>query len=413
MSLAIQVQKRDQTHQNYQSEKLRRTCQRILKEKSRLIDENLLISEIEKQLFDNISTSQINEILILTATNLLEKDPLYDNLAAGLLLQKLYREVFHQKVNADNFEKIYHKAFIHNLHEAAKMDITDSRLAEFDLEKLSQVLVPERDKLFKYLALNEKEREKRAIEFYQVMSNLRFISSTPTLLHSGLKRAQLSSCFLSTVNDDLNHIFKSYQDSANLLKYSGGVANDWSNVRAMGSLIKSINSETTGLIPFLKISNDVTHAINHSCNIRSPQDHVGVVNCSNLCTEITLNTSETETAVCNLGSINLAKHIIDGKLDENLFQQTITTAMRMLDNVIDLNYYPTAETKNSNLKHRPIGLGMMGFQDALFQLNINYNSLSALQFTDEITEKYSYYAISASSQLAQERGVYSSYSGSK
>jgi len=574
MSLAIQVQKRSRTLQNYQSEKLRQTCQRILKERISLIDENLLISETEKQFFDNISTSQINEILILTATSLIERDPVYDDLAVGLLLQKLYREVFLQKVSTSNFEKLYRESFIYNLQGATKMGVVDHRLLKFDLEKLSQVLVPERDKLFKYLgletlsnnfryflrkdkriletpqffwmrvamglALNEKDQEERVIEFYQVLSNLRFVSSTPTLLHSGLKRAQLSSCFLSTVNDDLNHIFKSYRDSANLLKYSGGVANDWSNVRAMGSLIKSINSETTGLIPFLKISNDVTYAINRSgkskrkgatvaylevwhleiedffdlrrntgderrrthdlnlavwvpdlfmkrvrnneqwtlfsphevpdlhhlygqkfeiryreyeqqaqegkislfkkvsavslwrklltrlfetgypwitfkdsCNIRSPQDHVGIVNCSNLCTEITLNTSETETAVCNLGSVNLAKHIINGKLDENLFRQTIAIAMRMLDNVIDLNYYPTAETKNSNLKHRPVGLGMMGFQDALFQLNINYNSSLALQFTDEITEKYSYYAILASSQLAQERGTYSSYSGSK
>ncbi|CAI2179989.1 1144_t:CDS:2 [Funneliformis geosporum] len=498
MLLVISVQKRDKSYENYQSTKLLRTFQRILKNRINLINQSLLISEIEKQLFPNISTQQINEILILTVTSFIEKDPVYDDLAAGLLLQKLYREVFPQKFQTNDFQEIYQKTFAKNLRETVMLGITNPRLSEFDLEKLGQFLVPQRDNLFKYLgletlynnfryflrkdkqiletpqafwmrvamglALNEKNKEERAIEFYQVMSNLRFISSTPTLLHSGLKRAQLSSCFLTTINDDLNHIFKSYQDSANLLKYSGGVANDWSNIRATGSLIKSINSETTGLVPFLKISNDVTHAINRSgkskrkgatvaylevwhleiedfldlrrntgderrrthdlnlaawvpdlfmkrdsCNIRSPQDHMGVVHCSNLCTEITLNTSESETAVCNLGSVNLSKHINEGKLDEKLFQQTITTAMRMLDNVIDLNYYPTAETKNSNLKHRPVGLGMMGFQDALFQLNLAYNSPETLKFTDEITEKYSYYAISSSSQLAKERGTYSSY----
>src|SRR4051812_207823 len=298
MPLATPVQKRDKSYENYQSIKLSRTFQRILKDRINLINQSLLISEIEKQLFPNISTQQINEILILTVTSFIEKDPVYDDLAAGLLLQKLYREVFPQKFNADNFEKLYRETFAKNLRETVMLGITNPRLLEFDLEKLSQVLVPERDKLFKYLgletlhnnfrfflrkekqiletpqffwlrvamglALNEKNKEERAIEFYQVMSNLRFISSTPTLLHSGLKRAQLSSCFLTTINDDLNHIFKSYQDSANLLKYSGGVANDWSNIRATGSLIKSINSETTGLVPFLKISNDVTHAINRS-----------------------------------------------------------------------------------------------------------------------------------------------------
>ncbi|CAH1763870.1 7068_t:CDS:2 [Entrophospora sp. SA101] len=299
MSRVIQVRKSNQSLEDYQANKLRQTFQRILKDKINLIDLDSLIMEIEKQFFPQISTPQIAEILILTATSLVERDPIYDELATSLLLQKL----FHEK-------------------------IINARLLDFDLAKLSQILVPERDSLFNYLGLE-------------------------TLYNP------------------------------------------------VGSPIKSINAETTGLIPFLKIANDVTHAINRS------------VHCSNLCTEITLNTSETETAVCNLGSIYLPKHIINGKLDEESFQETITTAMRMLDNVIDLNYYPTEETRNSNLKHRPVGLGMGGFQDALFQLDIAYNSPQALQFADEITEKYSYYAILSSSQLAKERGVYSSYPGSK
>ncbi|CAJ0842045.1 10724_t:CDS:2 [Entrophospora sp. SA101] len=290
-------------------------------------------------------------------------------------------------------------------------DILDQRLLQFDLEKLSQALVLERDELFNYLGLetltgpiNEPAKNEKAISFYNLISGLRFVPSTPTLFHAGLTRAQLSSCFLTTVSDDLNHIFKSLNDKANLLKYSGGVATDWTNLRALGSLIKSIDNESTGLIPFLKLANDTTGAINH---------HVGVVHCSNLCTEITLNTSEKETAVCNLGSVNLARHIKKGKLDNDLLKETITIAIRMLDNVIDLNYYPTKEAAYSNFQHRPIGLGMMGFQDALFQLNINYNSPLVLEFTDQLTEKFSYYAISASAQLAQERGTYTSYPGSK
>ena len=570
MSLSIQVRKSNQSLENYQVHKLRQTFRRSLEDKINLIDHELLINEAEKQLFPHISTQQITETLILTASSLIERDPIYDELAAKLLLQKLLHEIFKQKINSQDFAKIYRQTFVANLQWMGERKIIDIRLLDFDLEKLSQVLVIENDNLFNYLGLetlynryflrngkqiletpqafwmriamgltlNEKDKNEKAIEFYHVMTNLRFIPSTPTLFHSGLEKAQLSSCFLSTVDDDLDHIFKSYNDTARLLKYSGGVANDWSNLRAVGSPIKSINAETTGLIPFLKIANDVTHAINRSgkrrgatvaylevwhlevedfcdlrrntgderrrthdmnlaawvpdlfmkrvknkqewtlfspdevsdlhhlygkkfeeryslyeekaakgeiklfkkipaltlwrkiltrlfetgypwitfkdaCNIRSPQDHAGVVHCSNLCTEITLNTSETETAVCNLGSINLSKHIIDGKLDEKLFQETIATAMRMLDNVIDLNYYPTLETRNSNFKHRPVGLGMMGFQDALFKLDIAYNSPQALQFADEITEKYSYYAILASSQLAKERGVYSSYPGSK
>lgn len=568
MPLVIQVRKRNQSLESYQANKLQQTFQKILKNKANLIDQDLLISEVEKQLFDNIYTSQIMEILILTATSFIERDPVYDELAAGLLLQKVFQEAFFPRIKNNDFAETYRQTFVDNLRKMEEN--IDSRLLEFDLERLSQVLVIKRDNLFNYLgletlygryflrknkqiletpqafwmrvamglALNEEKKEEKAIEFYQIMSNLRFVPSTPTLFHSGLKRAQLSSCFLSTVNDDLNHIFKSYNDTANLLKYSGGVANDWSNLRAVGAPIKSTNAETAGLIPFLKIANDVTHAINRSgkrrgatvaylevwhleiedfldlrrntgderrrahdlnlaawipdlfmkrvrdkqewtlfspdeapdlhhlygkkfeekyqlyeqrflageiklgkkisapilwkklltrlfetgypwitfkdaCNIRSPQDHTGIVHCSNLCTEITLNTSEEETAVCNLGSVNLSKHIVEEKLDEELFQKTITIAMRMLDNVIDLNYYPTKETKNSNLKHRPVGLGMMGFQDALFQLNIAYNSPQALHFADEITEKYSFYAILASSQLAKERGAYSSYSGSK
>ncbi|CAG8540077.1 8777_t:CDS:2 [Paraglomus brasilianum] len=326
------------------------------------IDRNIFYQEIEKNINPDLSTEEIFKVVLLTATSLLEKDPIYDKLASHFLLQKTYWEVFAETLPN---QSTYQQLFIDNIKLLVEKDILDKRLLEFDLEKLSQALTSERDKLFNYLGLE-------------------------TLTG----------------------------DKANLLKYSGGVATDWTNLRALGSPIESIATESTGLIPFLKLANDTTGAINRSGRRRGAsvaylEDHCGVVHCSNLCTEITLNTSAQETAVCNLGSINLARHISEGKLDDNLFQETITTAIRMLDNVIDLNYYPTKEAEYSNFQHRPIGLGMMGFQDALFQLNINYNSPEALEFTDQLTEKFSYSAISASCQLARERGTYSSYRGSK
>ncbi|MCE8163992.1 MAG: ribonucleoside-diphosphate reductase subunit alpha [Candidatus Moeniiplasma glomeromycotorum] len=540
-------------------------------------DINDFYQEVEKNIHSDLSTKEIFRVVCLTATSFLEKDPIYDKLAANFLLHQIYWEVFGETaLNPTTYQQL----FISNIKLLAEKGILDKRLLEFDLAKLSQLLVLERDELFNYLgletlagryllrrnnilfetpqffwlriamglAINEPNKNQKAQEFYNLISNLRFIPSTPTLFHAGLVKPQLSSCFLMTVEDDLSHIYKSLGDKANLLKHSGGVAADWTNLRALGSPVKSIDVEASGLISFLKVANSTTDAINRSgrrrgasaaylevwhleiedfldlrrnvgderrrthelnlaawipdlfmlrvkegkenlskknwtlfspdetpdlhhlygqkfgerythyekiaqegkmklakqinafelwkkmltrlfetgypwitfkdsCNIRSPQDHAGVVHCSNLCTEITLNTSEQEIAVCNLGSVNLARHIQNGKLNDNLFQETIAIAIRMLDNVIDLNSELFSElcpeAQYSNSKHRPIGLGMMGFQDALFQLNINYNSPEALEFTDELTEKFSYYAISASSQLAEERGTYSSYQGSK
>lgn len=376
------------------------------------------------------------------------------------------------------------------------------------------------------------------VAFYNTISQLHYVPSTPTLLHAGLVRAQLSSCYLTTVEDDLKHIFKSIGDISQLSKWSGGVGSDWTNIRATGAMVKSIRTESQGVIPFLKIANDTTAAINRSgkrrgamtvfletwhleiedfldlrrntgderrrthdintanwipdlfmkrvladgqwtlfspeetpdlhhlygkefekryehyeqqarageikmckvipakqlwrkmlsrlfesghpwmtfkdaCNVRSPQDHAGVIHNSNLCTEITLNTSADETAVCNLGSINLSRHIVDGRINDEQLVKTIEVAVRMLDNVIDINFYPTIEAKNSNIRHRPIGMGIMGFQDALFKLDINFDSPQALDFADQIMEKIAYHAILSSSKLAKKRGAYSSYKGSK
>lgn len=536
-----------------------------------VVSKELILSEVIKNLFEGIKTSEISDLLVLSTSMFIEKDPAYDKVASKLQMMKLYKEVLKKSIKSNqelDFE--YKKSFIDSIKSGIDIGILDSRLKFFDLERLAQAIVCERDSNLQFLGLNtlipryllkingkraelpqgfwmrvamglsicEDDVNKRAIEFYNLLSNLFFVSSTPTLLHASLAKAQLSSCYLATVNDDLGHIFKSLGDIAFLSKWSGGVASDWTNLRATGSNIKSINVESQGVIPFLKIANDVTAAINRSgkrrsatvayleawhldfedftdlrkntgderrrahdmnfaswipdlfikrvianqewtlfspddvsdlhhvygqkfeeryvqyeqdvdsgkitrfkkvsavalwrriitrlfetgypwitfkdpSNIRSPQDHVGVVHCSNLCTEITLNTSESETAVCNLGSVNLSKHIYNGKLDTELLENTISTAVRMLDNVVDLNYYPTIEAKNSNIKHRPIGLGLMGFQDAMYKLGINWNSQKAYEFSDELTEKFSYEAILASSKLAKEKGSYSTFKGSK
>ncbi len=466
---------------------------------------------------------------------------------------------------------MYQATFITSIERGVQEKVLDARMLEFDLNVLAQALRIDNDKLFCYLglhtlydryfmkiqgervelpqtfwmrvamglALNEPEKNKRALEFYEMLSTLRYVSSTPTLFHAGYVIPQLSSCYLSTVHDDLHHIFKVVGDNAQLSKWAGGIGNDWTNIRGTGSWIKSIHATSQGVIPFLKIANDVvsgitksairrggtcayletwhydiedfldlrkntgderrrTHDMNTAnwipdlfmkrvqedkewtlfspeetpelhelygraferqyeayeqkacegkiklfrtmparalwrkmlsrlfetghpwitfkdpCNIRSPQDHAGVVHCSNLCTEITLNTSADETAVCNLGSVNLARHITaDGQIDQELLAKTIKSAVRMLDNVVDLNFYPTQEAKTSNERHRPVGLGQMGFQDLLFELRIPFDSDAAIEVADQVGEVILYHAIMASSELAKERGTYSSYKGSK
>lgn len=530
----------------------------------------LIMREVVKNLFNNIPSAQIEDALILSTSAFIEKDPVYSTIAARFLLQKIYKSCMRASVTVQERATCSVQAFVKGINAGVEAKIFSPELLNFDLEFLARKLVVERDQLFGFLglqtisdryltridkqyielpqafwmrvamglALHETHKEERAVEFYEVLSTLRAVSSTPTLMRSGLINPQLSSCFLATVEDDLTHIFKCFGDIAQMSKWSGGVANDWTNIRATSAMIDAIKVESQGLIPFLKISNDVTAAINRSgkrrsatvaylevwhldiedfcdlrrntgderrrahdmnfaswipdlfikrvledgqwtlfsphevpdlhhiygkkfedayiayeqaaqeggivmfkqmrardlwrrmltrlfetgypwitfkdpCNIRSPQDHAGVVHSSNLCTEITLNTSAQETAVCNLASVNLARHVVDGRIDDALFEQTVTTAIRMLDNVIDINYYPTPEGRTSNMRHRPIGLGMMGFQDALFKLDYACDSDDAIEFADAITEKMSYHAIMASSKLARERGTYQSYIGSK
>jgi len=535
------------------------------------IDLNLLVGEVIKNVYDGVSIHHLERALILAATAFIELDPAYSLLGSRLLLRKLHGEVLGDWVaDQETRNERYRAGFVRAIEQGCQLGLLDSRMRDYDLDRLAAQLDPARDHLFHYLgtqtlydryflrsgetpielpqifwmriamglALDEADREARAIEFYDLISQLRFIPSTPTLFHAGTGHPQLSSCYLTTINDDLSHIFKSLGDNAQLSKWSGGIGNDWSNIRGTGSHIESTHVDSQGVIPFLKIANDVTMAINRSgkrrgatcayletwhydiedfldlrrntgderrrthdmntsnwipdlfmkrvlaeedwtlfspnetsdlhdlfgrafeeryeeyermaaegeillskkipalqlwrkmltmlfetghpwitfkdaCNVRSPQDHVGVIHSSNLCTEITLNTSAEETAVCNLGSVNLARHMVDGNLDRERLATSVHTAIRMLDNVIDLNFYPTEEASNSNLRHRPIGLGLMGLQDALFIQDYAFESPQTEEFVDATMEWISYHAIMASSELAAERGHYPSYEGSK
>ena len=537
-------------------------------------DPKLIIKDTLKNLFDGVTIKDVYKTLIMSARTLIEIEPNYSYVAARLLLQNIQKEVGNILgiPIANNFQqmhKYYGLSLINSIQYGIKLGRLDPKLNKFNLELLIDALKPERDQQFNYLglqtlydryflhdndlryelpqvffmriamglALNETYPELQAIEFYNVLSSFDFISSTPTLFNSGTVRSQLSSCYLSTIPDDLSEIYNAIRDNALLQKFAGGIGNDWTPVRAMNSWIKSTNGRSQGVIPFLKVANDTAVAVNQggkrkgavcayletwhldiedflelrkntgderrrthdmntanwipdlfmkrvienkewtlfspeevpnlhdlygndfenayieyeeqtkagkiknfkqlpatnlwrkmlnmlfetghpwitfkdAANLRSPQQHVGVIHSSNLCTEITLNTSLNEIAVCNLGSINLSQHINNQQLDLKKLELTIKIAVRMLDNVIDLNYYSVEQAKNSNLKHRPIGLGMMGFQDALYKLDISYQSLEAVEFADISMEYISYFTITASSNLAKEKGSYPTFEGS-
>jgi ribonucleoside-diphosphate reductase alpha chain len=529
-----------------------------------------VITDVLSNLYDGITVSEINQALVMALKGRIEEDPSYSKVAARVLLNDLYKAVLGVNEFAPGFEEMCREGLKKSIERGVLSGRLDPRMLNFDFDRLGKYVDMGRDELFEYmgvqvlydryflrdneefleipqyfwmrvamgLALNEREAEGRIEQFYDVMSRLEYVPSTPTLFHAGTTHPQMSSCYLTTVEDDLDHIFKAYGDNAQLSKWSGGLGNDWTNVRGTGARIKSTNVGSQGVVPFLKIADATTAAINRSgkrrgatcayletwhydiedflelrkntgddrrrthdmntanwipdlfmkrvladgewtlfspdetpdlhhvygkeferryeeyeeraragkirlfkrlraqelwrkmvtmlyetghpwmtfkdpCNIRSPQDHVGVVHSSNLCTEITLNTSREETAVCNLGSINLARHVKEGQVDRQRLSEVTRIAVRMLDNVIDLNFYPTVEAKNSNLKHRPVGLGLMGLQDALYVLDLHFDSEEAVRFSDETMEFISYYAILGSSELAKERGAYESYRGSK
>ena len=536
---------------------------------------NEVLDEALKNLYDGVSISDMRTSLVMSARTKVEKEPNYSFVTARILMDQIRSEALNflgvaEESTYHEMEKNYPAAFKAYIDKGIELDILNPELKDFDLDKIANAIDYTRDNQFTYLglqtlydryfihcddvryelpqvffmrvsmglALEEDSKEDRAIEFYKLLSSFDYMSSTPTLFNSGTKRPQLSSCYLTTIPDDLDGIFSAMKDNALLSKWAGGLGNDWTPVRAMNSYIKGTNGKSQGVVPFLKVANDTAVAVNQggkrkgamcgyletwhldieeflelrkntgderrrthdmntanwvpdlfmkrveqdknwtlfspgetpelhdligkafeekyeeyeakaekgemgqhksvpakelwrkmltmlfetghpwitfkdSCNLRSPQQHAGVIHSSNLCTEITLNTSaDKEIAVCNLGSVNLANHMKGGALDEEKIKNTVSTAIRMLDNVININYYSVDTAKNSNFKHRPIGLGLMGFQDALYLQDIPYCSEEAVEFADKSMELISYNAIHASTELAKERGAYESFEGS-
>ena len=528
-----------------------------------------ILAETRRNLYDGVPIDEVHKAAILAARTLIEKDPGYTRATARLLLHTIRREILGEELLQSDMQARYAEYFPQFIKKGVGAELLDEKLLQFDLARLGAAIKADRDLQFDYLglqtlydryflhieeeriempqaffmrvamglALGEIDREERAIEFYEVLSTFDFMSSTPTLFNAGTRRSQLSSCYLTTVSDDLDGIYEALKENALLSKFAGGLGNDWTNVRALGSYIKGTNGKSQGVVPFLKVVNDTAVAVNQggkrkgavcayleswhldieeflelrkntgddrrrthdmntanwvpdllmkrvmeggdwtlfspsncpdlhdkfgkafedayiayeekaargemklfkkvkasdlwrrmltmlfetghpwitfkdACNVRSPQQHVGVVHSSNLCTEITLNTGPTEIAVCNLGSVNLSQHIVDGQLDQIKLKKTIATAMRMLDNVIDINYYAVKKARDSNLRHRPVGLGIMGFQDALYEMRLPYASDAAVEFADRSMEAVCYHAYWASTELAAERGRYSSYRGS-
>ena len=569
---ALFIVKKDGRREKFVTDKLKKSLSYAIYGYEDIVNVDAIVNQVKLEIYDGISAAEINKSLIMVTRSLIEQDHAFSYVAARLLLRQIYGEVIGEHIDYTNLETDYKKTFISNIKLLVEEKKLDERMLSFDLEKLSGALDISRDSSFLYLGIAtlhdryfvksqktknyaelpqafwmrvamglsfmEKDKEGAAIEFYNMMSTLRFVPSTPTLFHSGTVHPQLSSCYLNTVGDSLESISKVYGDNMQLSKYAGGIGTDWSNIRGTGALVKKTGIDSQGVIPFLKIANDVTVAINRSgrrrgataayienwhydfeefldlrkntgddrrrthdmntaswisdlfmkrvkedgdwtlfspeevpelheifgkafeqkykeyeekviaggivlskkikardlwkkmiimlyetghpwitfkdpSNIRSPQDHAGTVHNSNLCTEITLNNSVDETAVCNLGSVNFPKHIVDGKFSPEMVAQTVKVGMRMLDNVIDVNYYPTIEASNSNFRHRPVGLGIMGYHDALYMMDINFDSEEAVKFADESMEIVSYAAIMTSSILAKEKGTYQSYKGSK
>lgn len=570
----LQVTTRSGKSEPYSEARIRETLAEAIKGYENDVDTEAVIGHLKYELYENISTDDIMRALTMVVRSTIERDPAYSKVGARLLLSRIYADVFGHGFDKTKLKEIHADVFVRNIKDGITKELLDERMTQFDMKRITDAFIPENDQHFEYmgleilssrycmedvetkkpletpqmfwmriamgLALNESEetRTASALEFYDVLSNFYYTPGGRTLFQAGAKKAQLSNCFLNTVPDSLDGIFKSLSDNAQYLKWSGGTGTDWTNVRATGSFIKGTGVGSQGIVPFLKIANDVNVAINRSgkrrgagcvyletwhldiedflelrkntgderrrthdintanwipdlfmkrvreggdwtmfspeevpdlhetygadfekryqayeekadkgeiklwkrmpaadlwkkmlamlfetghpwitwkdpSNIRSPQDHAGVIHNSNLCTEITLNTGPDETAVCTLGSLNFAKFVVDGKFDHALVEKVTTTSIRMLDNVIDLNFYPTPDSERGNTRHRPVGLGVRGYHDALYMLGIDFDSTEALDFADESMEVVAYHAIMASSKLAKERGVYSTYKGSK
>ncbi len=566
--------------ERFNETKIRQTLEKLAKEiDAEILDVEAILAQLKYELYEGMTTSEVNKALIMVVRAMIERDPANSRLASRLLLNRLYAEVFGSEFDTKNPAESLERVFSENMKRLVAEGNLDERMGEFDFAKLARAMKLENDQMFEYmgleimisrycmedpkakrtlevpqmlwmrvamgLAIAEKaeDRERVALEFYDALSNFYYTPGGRTLFQAGAKKAQLSNCFLNTVPDSLDGIFKSVSDNAQYLKWSGGTGTDWTPVRATGAFIKGTGVPSQGIVPFLKIANDVNLAINRSgkrrgagcvyletwhhdiedflelrkntgderrrthdintanwipdlfmkrvrdngewtlfspsevpdlhdlygaafekrymeyeamadaggielwkripasdlwrkmigmlfetghpwitwkdpSNVRSPQDHAGVVHNSNLCTEITLNTNAEETAVCTIGSLNFAKFVTNGedgnpRFDHELVAKYTRIAIRMLDNVIDLNFYPTPDAERGNMRHRPVGLGVRGYHDALYGLNIQFDSPEALQFADESMEVVAYYAILGSSELAKERGTYSTYKGSK
>ncbi len=571
---SLLVTKRSGKKELFLPEKLRRTLLYHVKEEGSSIDIEAIIKQCKAEVYDGVTTEEVRRALIMTVRSMIERDPAYSKLAARLLLDKIYKTVFGADINYEDLPAAHAQVFEKNIKEAVKNELLDARMLDFDFKAIGRQFNLENDYLFEYMgleilssryfmeepgtnrtletpqmfwmriamgtALQEKKEDKERVvaDFYAVLSNFYYTPGGRTIFAAGAIKAQLSNCFLNTVPDSLDGIFKAISDNAQYLKWSGGTGTDWTPLRSTGAYIKGTGVSSQGIIPFLKIANDVNVAINRSgkrrgagciyletwhldiedfielrkntgderrrthdintanwipdlfmkrvrdnaswtlfspeevpdlheiygakfeeqyenyerkadsgeiklwkrlpaidlwkkmlamlfetghpwvtfkdpCNIRSPQDHVGVVHSSNLCTEITLNTEPNETAVCNLGSLNFAKFVVNGRFDKELVGKVTRSAIRMLDNVIDINYYPTEDARRGNMRHRPVGLGVRGYHDALYMQGIDFDSARAVEFADESMEIVAYYAILASSELAKERGTYSTYKGSK
>lgn len=570
----LNITKRSGKHEHFSEEKIKKTILRSAHGYEKAIDIDAILTQIKLSVYENITTTEITKAIIQVVRSMIELDPAYSKVAARLLLQKLYRDVFGSNFEPKDILSAHAKTFPENIRHAVKEGYLDPKMLDFDLDLLASKFELANDEFFEYMGLEilssryfqedpktknpvetpqmfwmriamgtaiaekKEDRERVALEFYDVLSKFLYTPGGRTLFQAGAKKAQLANCFLNVVPDSLDAIFKTFGDNAQYLKWSGGTGTSWTPLRATGGYIGGTGVGSQGVIPFLKIANDINIAINRSgkrrgagcvyletwhldiedflelrkntgderrrthdvntanwipdlfmkrvrdnetwtlfspdetpdlheiygakfekrykeyekmadegkiklfkkipatdlwkkmismlfetghpwitfkdpCNVRSPQDHVGTVHSSNLCTEITLNTSADETAVCTLGSLNFAKFVKNGKFDHELVKSVTKSAIRMLDNVIDINFYPTEDARRGSTNHRPVGLGVRGYHDALYMLGIDFDSEEAVKFADESMEVVAYYTILASSELAKERGVYSTYKGSK
>ena len=576
----IHVKKRNNRLEKLNFNKINKCVERAC-ENLEDVSASEVVLDAHVQLYDKISTTEIDKALVMSARAKMEKEPNYSYVAARLLLGNIHKEVFGSSVDKDAFENQYRLSFIKNIKLLVKEEVLDERLLGFDLKKLSDSLALDRDFKFKYLGLqilhdryfhhlkgrrlecpqsfwmrvamglciNEENKDEKAIEFYNTLSNFHLCCSTPTLFNSGSTHSQLSSCYLNTFDDSIDGIFDGAWQEARKSKFAGGLGFDVSNFRSSGSHIKGTNGTSSGLVPWLKIYNDLLVAVNQggkrpgagcaylepwhldiedfldlkkntgeerrrchdlntahwlpniflekvsknqdwylfspsdvrdlhetygdefdkrykkycklaesgeienyrklpakdlwkkmlrvlfetghpwmtfkdNSNLRYSNSHKGVIHSSNLCTEIFLHTKPSkydegvkteigETAVCNLSSVNLKEHLKEnGGVDYDLLARTIKNQMRMLDNVIDLNFYPTKEAEKSNLAHRPVGAGTMGWHDVFHSHKLDYSSDDSIKLADELYEFISYHCILNSSKLAKERGRYSSFEGS-